>query len=534
MKFNIFDMIKKVCPSILVQLPFLLLLIFVTSNKLLLAEGYNWIFDNMLNTNVYIILLLVLIAVSYGIGTYVYTYFAQTIKQKMIHVLQQQVLNNEMKKETQNWEKTDDGKWNTIISKDPSICGSFYSDVYIPFMFGLCEFVWALLYGFFNSYLLTIVILALSLFSWVLPKIVSGAVEATQEKKQCADEEIRTCILDAVKGFELIKAHQSEDFILSKFKKIYIGYADKSIQNAASESKMEALNIGIGFLANTIWMIIGLYFMKSDKLMLGQYVGFMVLCNSFNWLFFELSSLVSNYSRQKVSYRRLRIEEKTTTEEVSTQKNDILQCETLIADRLSFRYSALEDFIVKDFSYTFNSKKKYAITGKSGIGKTTLLKVLCGIYSSENGVLLFDNQFDGRNFNMNGAISYVPQRNYVFTDTILNNILVGKENASFDEVKEAARKAQAHEFIIALPKQYETLVGHNAEVLLSEGQMQRISLARAFLKNASFNYLDEVTSALDEETEEKVLENIKYLSGVIMIAHREKAINICDERIDLF
>lgn len=189
--------------------------------------------------------------------------------------------------------------------------------------------------------------------------------------------------------------------------------------------------------------------------------------------------------------------------------------------------------ILKGVSFDCTQGKKIAIVGKSGAGKTTLASLLLRFYSCSRGEILLDdiniNDYTLENYRRHVAL--VSQQVTLFNDTVFNNIAYGElANASFEQVKNAAKLAYADEFISKLPAGYETIVGENG-TMLSGGQRQRLAIARAFLKNAPLLILDEATSALDNESErfvQKAIDNIIDNRTVIIIAHRLSTIEKAD------
>ncbi|MEI8341273.1 MAG: ABC transporter ATP-binding protein, partial [Verrucomicrobiota bacterium] len=195
-------------------------------------------------------------------------------------------------------------------------------------------------------------------------------------------------------------------------------------------------------------------------------------------------------------------------------------------ENVSFSYSAAKDRIpaLTDASLLIPAGKTYALVGQSGAGKTTVISLLLRLYDPTAGRILIDGS-DLREFtqeSLRNNIGIVSQDTFLFHDTIYKNILYGRLDATPEEVYEAARLAYAHDFILAQPKGYDTIIGDKGS-LLSGGQQQRVSIARALLKNAPVLLLDEATSALDSESEKQIQQALETLSAgrtVIAIAHR--------------
>ena len=191
---------------------------------------------------------------------------------------------------------------------------------------------------------------------------------------------------------------------------------------------------------------------------------------------------------------------------------------------ISFKYNSSEDNVLKNINLDFKGGKMTSLVGHSGSGKSTILNLIPRFYDVQSGEITIDNQsiYNTKIKSLRKHISLVSQETTLFDDTIKNNIKYANENASDEEIYEAAKLSYCEEFIEKLPNKYETLIGENG-VRLSGGEKQRISIARAMLKKSSIILLDEATSSLDAETEKKIQDALKILTNnktSIVIAHR--------------
>ena len=204
-------------------------------------------------------------------------------------------------------------------------------------------------------------------------------------------------------------------------------------------------------------------------------------------------------------------------------------------DHVTFRYVGGVEDALKDFSLKILPEKSYALVGASGAGKSTILSLILRLYDPTSGVIRVDGR-DLRSItqkSLRQQIGLVSQETFLFHDTILKNIHFGRLDATEEEIYAAARTAYAHDFIMAQPKGYETIIGDKG-CLLSGGQQQRLAIARALLKNAPILLLDEATSALDSESEQQIqlaLERLAKGRTVIAIAHRLSTILSADQII---
>ena len=241
-----------------------------------------------------------------------------------------------------------------------------------------------------------------------------------------------------------------------------------------------------------------------------------------------LSNLSNNLMQTLASGERVLslLEEEPIVEELTNGEN--VSVKDVEVSHIDFSYA--KEAILKDFSLKINDQQILGIHGPSGCGKSTLLKLLMRFWDVQKGNI----SISGKNIRtintaaLRSIQSYVTQETVLFRDTIANNIAIGKPGATREQIIEAAKKASLHDFIITLPKQYDTPVGESGSTL-SGGERQRIGLARAFLHDAPLMLLDEPTSNLDVLNEGIILKSLKEKSKnktVVIVSHRMSTLNI--------
>jgi ATP-binding cassette subfamily B protein len=204
---------------------------------------------------------------------------------------------------------------------------------------------------------------------------------------------------------------------------------------------------------------------------------------------------------------------------------------------VTFTYEDTEITALDNISFTIKKGETLAVLGKTGSGKSTILSLITRMYDIKNGNILIDGKnIDKVNlYDLRNSIGIVPQDAFLFSDTIKNNIKFGKENATDEEVFDAAKTAVVHDNIINFNKQYETILGERG-ITLSGGQKQRVSIARAVIKNPEILLFDDCLSAVDTETEEQILNNLLNISKdktTIIVSHRVSSAKNADKIIIL-
>ena len=324
----------------------------------------------------------------------------------------------------------------------------------------------------------------------------------------------------------------------------------KNIEELAQESKTKSMNLANvqSFFGPLMVTLIGvsnlvvIYFggkMYIDGTIksIGTIAEFILYVNMLTWPVATIGWVSSLIQEAEASQKRinefLKIEPeiKNSNTEKSIIKGEIE------FNNVSFTYSDTNIEALKNISFKVNKGETLAILGKTGSGKSSILTLITRMYDIENGTILIDgtpisnvNLFDLRN-----SIGIVPQDAFLFSDSIKNNIKFGKETATDEEVFDAAKKAVVHDNIIHFKNQYDTILGGRG-ITLSGGQKQRVSIARAIIKNPEILLFDDCLSAVDTETEEKILNNLLQISKnktTIIVSHRISSAKNADKIIIL-
>jgi ATP-binding cassette, subfamily B, bacterial MsbA len=338
---------------------------------------------------------------------------------------------------------------------------------------------------------------------------------------------------ETLTGLRIIKGFNAENKFYAKFQAStnrFYHFSNKLLnrQNLATPTSEF---LGISVIAILLWY--GGKLVLIDKTLdSSSFIAYMGL--AYNILTPAKAISRASYNIKKGSAAAERIQQIIDTQNpLSDKENAIVKKdfkENIVFDNVSFKYQ--DDYVLKDFSFTIPKGKSLALVGQSGSGKSTIANLITRFYDVNKGAILIDG-IDIRDLttkSLRNKLGIVTQDSILFNDTIKNNILLGNENASDEEVIESLKIANAWEFVKDLPDEIETNIGDSGNKL-SGGQKQRLSIARAVIKNPPIMILDEATSALDTESERLVqiaLENMMKNRTSIVIAHRLSTIKNAD------
>ncbi len=383
-----------------------------------------------------------------------------------------------------------------------------------------------------------LMVLALSIISvrvnMVLSKPLRGMAVRIQKFLAACTESLT----DILAGIDIIKMFPGARVMVTRYSDANADVAAQTMKRFRRMSDVQAVEWVFGFLSNIVILLIGVFMSFAGLVDFGTVVAILSLQDMVSFFLrnigsawgslidsFVLADRVFEILDQPIAPERYRND--GIEMNVSSHKEDY----GIVMSNVVFSYNESEK-VLNGIDITVDRGKTAALVGESGAGKSTIVKLLLGFYPADGGTIsilgkqLSDYKLDELRKN----IAYVPQDAYLFTTSIKENIRYGRLDASDEEIIEAAKSAYAHEFIMAFPNGYETMVGERGESL-SGGQRQRIAIARAFIRNAPILLLDEATSALDSESEQLVQKGIETLMGertTLVVAHRSSTIEKAD------
>ncbi len=360
------------------------------------------------------------------------------------------------------------------------------------------------------------------------------AFEKRFEKKQEAFAKLSDHVNESISAERVIKAFVQEKKQDEAFAKINANNLKQNMNVVKlMASIMPLLEFVIG-ASYVITIIYGGYLAIIGEITLGRFIAFNQYLGMLVWPMIALGDSITSFSQGRAAINRINHifhEIPEIMDDSNPDQVDGLSGSIEIRN-LSFKYAENLPYALKDINVKINQGETLAILGRTGDGKTTLVNLLLRLYDVSQGEILFDG-YDIRKIPLNTlrkSIAYVPQDSMLFSDTIAKNIAFGKHDATLDEIMEAAKDACVHDNIIEFVSGYETVVGERG-VTLSGGQKQRCAIARALLKDSSILILDDSLSAVDTDTEDKILANLKKRrenKTTLMIAHRVSTVRNAD------
>ena len=549
-----------------------------------IAQKGEW--DRLISSVIIIVITGVIVLLGYRFACIRYNVEAKRIYGK----LYEQVLSHEMKLPCEYYENHHSGEMLSKVSFDlgrmGDIFGSRFRRVVMPFMM----VVVFLVPMFALSWQLTLCLVAVNTVLIGVTMVLTGPLKSLSKKMSESNSIMTKHITDLIQGIIQVRMFPAGRKTVDRYNEEADVYAVKSDKRNMFSSLLECANTGFDLICNLVFLALGILFVQKGYTTLGAIAAIYTMYGRFSRQFLQMGKYIPELiayltyaqnifdfldekteeemlNRQEFNKERLHNEDNI---EEGNWKNDIIGSDgklnksdiqnqnvvnneinnscghnnidySVNISNLTFSYIKDENnapiVVLDNYNERIKSGEFVAVTGASGSGKTTLSKLLMGFYKPDSGMIeVCGNNLDdislsaGRSF-----FALVPQDAILFNMSIMDNIRMGRLDATEAEIIEAAKMANAHQFITEFTDGYYTVVGEKG-MSVSGGQRQRIAIARAILKNAPIMLMDEATSALDNESERAVNETLQNLKGrmtIIMIAHRTSTIQMADRVINL-
>ena len=354
-----------------------------------------------------------------------------------------------------------------------------------------------------------------------------------RRRMNAADNAVSTKLIDSLLNFETVKYFNNEEHEYKRLDESLQEYEKESINNQYSLSYLNIAQTFVIMTGITIMLVMSAFDIRAGSLTIG---GFVVINAYMLQLYQPLNFFGTVYREIRQSLTDMENlfslwEEKPNLID-SDQSASIKKQASIRFENVSFDYDERRT-IIENISFEVPNGKKVALVGPTGAGKSTISRLLFRFYDPKQGTIFINNENikEISQSSLRKMIGVVPQDTVLFNDTIYYNIFYGNPEASEEQIYEAARSADMHNFVMGLPDGYQTLVGERG-LKLSGGEKQRVAIARAILKNPSIFFFDEATSALDSTTEKEIQKNLKTISQnrtTLVIAHRLSTAADADE-----
>ena len=461
-------------------------------------------------------------------------YFAQWTSSKILYDIRDQLFTHIQKLSFKYYSNTKTGEVISRVINDVEQTKAFVVTGMMNIWLDLVTIIIAIVIMFSMDVKLTIVsILLMPLYVFSV-KYFFGKLRLLTRKRSQALAEVQSYLHERVQGMSVIKSFAIEDHEQKSFDYQNQNFLKKAVEHTVWNAKSFAVVNTITDIAPLIVIGYSGYLVVNEELKLGAMMAFIGYIDR---LYNPLRRLVNSSTTLTQSFASMDrvfefMDEKYDIEDTP----DSIECKNvkghLVFEHVDFSYDDNDENVLRDISLDVKQGETIAFVGMSGGGKSSLISLIPRFYDVTGGRILLDGT-DIRSFkvrSLRDKIGMVLQDNILFSESVMDNILLGKPTATKEEVIEAAKAANAHDFIMNLPKGYDTRVGERG-VKLSGGQKQRVAIARVFLKNPPILVLDEATSALDLESEHLIQEALDKLAKdrtTFIVAHRLSTITHAD------
>ncbi|WP_416188281.1 ATP-binding cassette domain-containing protein [Clostridium perfringens] len=416
-----------------------------------------------------------------------------------------------------------------IVNRINADCGTFISFIYdiIPTIIGLILTIILSVFILINiNYIFLLIILIFSISTTIFSKMLNKKQKELYIKIQNNDVDNRITMDESLKNIEYIKVSELEEK--------NINYINKLYSNRMYLNKKMSVIIGIisfffslgSVVSYTIVFLVGVYQLFTGVLEIAEFTVLLQIYRQLNSSILELQSYIPNFNNVLAAIDRICEIEDLESEDINNNKISEFKNKIEFKD-ISFEYK--DNKIINNLSFSIKKGDILGIIGESGSGKTTFLKLMASLLTVKSGKILIDN-IDLSN-NHRSLISYVPQDDMLFTKSIKENLLYHNSCVSNSELNKVLYLTKIDSFLDKLPQGIHTNIKN-----LSKGQRQRIALARAILQKKPIILLDEVTAALDIDTEHHIINSIKnldYKPTCFIVTHRKSILNICNKIYDI-
>ena len=418
----------------------------------------------------------------------------------------------------------------SIITSDIELLEVFYAHTISPIVIAVITSLFMVIFlGRIHPIFGAVGLIYYLIVGALIPIMNGKRGSSTGQEYRNSFGELNTCVLDNLYGLEEILQFGQQETRQKEQNKRTEKLHETSQTLKDHETIQKIVTDGVILSAGVVMAILGAVLLEDQAVKSWEVIIAVITIMSSFGPTAALSTLSNNLHHTLAAGNRVL----DLLEEEPVVAAGAEECQgDIVCDHVTFAYEN-EEKILDNFSGTFSENKIHGILGKSGCGKSTLLKLLMRFYETDQGTISYGKEEINRinTKELRNNISYVTQETFLFQDTIANNIKIAREDASMEEVIEAAKKASIHDFIMSTPEGYDTKLAELGDSV-SGGEKQRIGIARAFLHNSKYIFLDEPTSNIDSLNEGMILRSLdqeKKDKTIILVSHRKSTMGIADE-----
>ena len=522
------DYTRKYLNKILISVFFTILLAGSTSSvAYLLDPAIKHLFIEQDKTFVFVIPLLIVLAFAIKGSS---LYFAKVImigvSENVRRDVQVDMFSALIRADTQLVDNKHSGKFITNLTNDVSMITNLVSTAILNLFKDSLTLIGLLCVMFYQNWKLSLIAIIMIPLASVAARTLGKRIGKVVTEQMNKAGILTSYLIEIFKNHKLMKVFQRENYEKSRANLMINELKDKSQKiNIVLVRASPIMEFLTGIMI-ALLIFISAKLVSSNELEVSNFFSFLAAMMLAYQPVRSLATLNITIHQGLSGARRVLpvVDDKPKIKDETDAKELFVSEGKITFENLYFNYSKNEDQILKNLNLNFQGKKMTALVGQSGAGKSTILNLIPRFYDANSGDIKIDDQsiYKTSLLSLRKDISLVSQDTTLFDDTIRNNIIYAKPDATVKEIEEAAKFSFADEFIEKLPQKYDTLIGENG-IRLSGGQKQRLSIARALLKKSKIILLDEATSSLDADTENKIQKAINFLTlgrTTIVIAHR--------------
>lgn len=532
--FNIINNKKLYWPGITLRSLFQLL------NNLLIGYWFYVVIDSALAGDIQGVLrgtivgfiFMIVLAIFLGVSSRMYESAIATTTGKIRKLVINKILKLPMKYK-------DDNHSGDLISRatnDIKEMERVFGPTFLMFLSNSFGAVGAIIFMMFINWRIALGVLTLATFTTLLNIPFVNPLKKISDQFQKQTAKLTEFFSDIVVSSQITRMYGLEKNVEEKFEELNEKLKTTSLKRVIKNSKLNGINY-LSMLINFMGILgVGFYFVLNDLGTVGEVIFIVQLSNGVTNLVMNAGNLMTRMQTALAGSERifelLELEDEPEKYSLKSKINNLKDNIEIGMYNISFGYEK-DKKVLENFSLEIPKGKVYALVGSSGCGKTTIMKLLMGLYEPENGDIVISNKklSESTLKEFRDNIAYVPQMAYLYTGDILTNIKYGNMSKNVEDVIEAAKLANADDFIKQFPDGYYSKVGEKG-THISGGQRQRIAIARAILKDSPVLLLDEATSALDNESEilvQNALDNLMKNKTTLVVAHRLSTIQNADK-----